>query len=182
MYDYEDTNLFKRVMRNSGSWPGMWRVYAPTLHHLDRIVYRFTDGRSTVTSWLTGLPIVQLTTVGAKSGLRRTLPLVAIPHEDGWVVIASNFGQPRHPAWYYNLRANPQVTVSCEGQTREMSARELEGEERDRWYERGIQMYPGWTSYRERTAAYRRIPVIELMPAASASTPSSENARTSAQS
>jgi deazaflavin-dependent oxidoreductase (nitroreductase family) len=113
------------------------------------------------------LPIVQLTTTGAKSGVRRTLPLVAIPNDDGWVVIASNFGQPRHPAWYFNLKANPQVTVSFEGRSTEMIAQELEGEERERWFERGIQMYPGWTSYRERTAAYRRIPVIRLRPAAS---------------
>jgi len=167
MYRYEEQNLIRRVMRNSGSWPGMWRVYAPTLQHLDRIVYRASNGRSTLTSWLTGLPIVQLTTTGAKSGVRRTLPLVAIPRDDGWVVIASNFGQRRHPAWYYNLRAHPQVTVSFRGQVREMVARELEGEERDRWYELGIQIYPGWTSYRERTAAYRSIPVIELLPAAS---------------
>ena len=137
------------------------------IRHLDRIVYRATKGRSTFTSWLTGLPIVQLTTTGAKSGVQRTLPLVAIPHDDGWVVIASNFGQQRHPSWYYNLRAHPQVSVSFEGQAREMVARELWGEERDRWYERGIQIFPGWNSYRERTAAYRRIPVIQLAPAVS---------------
>jgi deazaflavin-dependent oxidoreductase (nitroreductase family) len=155
------------MMRNSGTWPGMWRVYAPALHHLDRAVYRVTKGRATFTSWLTGLPIVQLTTTGAKSGLLRTLPLVAIPHDGGWVVIASNFGQPQHPSWYYNLRAHAQVTVSFEGQARKMVARELEGEERERWYERGIQIFPGWTLYRERTAPYRRIPVIELAPAVS---------------
>jgi len=167
MYCYEETNMIRRVMRNSGTWPGMWWVYASTLHHFDRIVYRATKGRWTFTSWLTGLPIVQLTTTGAKSRVRRTLPLVAIPHDDGWVVIASNFGQQRHPSWYYNLRAHPQVTVLFEGKAREMVARALQGEEWDRWYERGIEIYPGWISYRERAAASRRIPVIELTPVAS---------------
>jgi deazaflavin-dependent oxidoreductase (nitroreductase family) len=166
MYRYEEANLLRRIMRNSGSWPGMWRLYAPTMHHLDRVVHRATNGRSTFTSWVTGLPVIQVTTTGAKSGARRTIPLVAIPHDDAFVIIASNFGQERHPAWYYNLKANPQVTVSFDGQTQEMRARELEGEERERWYERGIQIYPGWTSYRERTAPHRLIPVFDLVPVA----------------
>jgi deazaflavin-dependent oxidoreductase (nitroreductase family) len=166
VYRYEEANLLRRVMRNSGSWPGMWRVYAPTIHHLDRAVYRASKGRATFTSWLTGLPVLQLTTTGAKSGVRRTIPLVAIPDGDAFVVIASNFGQQRHPAWYYNIKAHPEVTISFEGRTREMIARELTGEERDRWYGKGIEIYPGWTSYRERTAAHRQIPVIELRPAA----------------
>lgn len=165
MYRYEEANLLQRIMRSSGSWPGMWRVYAPTIHHLDRAVYRSTGGRATFTSWVTGLPVLQLTTTGAKSGVRRTIPLVAIPHGDAFTIIASNFGQQRHPAWYYNLKANPRVTVSFEDRTRKMVARELEGDERDAWYEKGIQIYPGWTSYRERTAPHRRIPVIELTPA-----------------
>jgi len=165
MYRYEEANALRRVMRKSGTWPGMWRVYSPTLHRLDRAVYRATNGQATFTSWLTGLPVVQLTTTGAKSGVRRTLPLVAIPHEDALVIIASNYGQQRHPAWYYNLKANPRVTVTFEGRTREMVARELEGDEREQWYERGIQIYPGWVEYRKRTAEYRLIPVIELVPA-----------------
>ena len=80
------------------------------------------------------------------------------------MIIASNFGQQRNPAWYYNLKANPQVTVTYEGQEREMLARELEGEEREKWFERGIEIYPGWVEYRERTATHRLIPVIELLP------------------
>jgi len=165
VYRYEEANWFRRIMRDSGSWPGMWRIYAPTMHHVDRAVYRATGGRATFTSWLTGLPIVHLTTIGAKSGVRRMTPLVAIPHGDAFIVIASNFGQQRHPAWYYNLKANPRVSVSFEGRERDMMAHELTGQERDRWYEQGIRIYPGWTSYRERTAAHRVIPVIELTPA-----------------
>jgi deazaflavin-dependent oxidoreductase (nitroreductase family) len=89
---------------------------------------------------------------------------VALPDGDRLVIIASNYGQQRNPAWYYNLRADPNVTIAFDGATRQMAARELEGEERERQYSRGIEIYPGWTQYRTR-AAHRRIPVIELTPA-----------------
>ena len=105
-----------------------------------------------------------LTTTGAKSGRQSTLPLVALPEGDRLIVIASNYGQERNPAWYYNLRANPRATICFEGVTREVVARELEGEERERHYTRGIEIYPGWTQYRKR-AAHRRIPVLELTAA-----------------
>ena len=114
-------------------------------------------------AWVTGLPIVMLTTTGAKSGRRHTLPLVALPDGDRLVVIASNYGQYRNPAWYHNLCANPRATIAFEGVTREVVARELEGGERERHYNRGIEIYPGWTTYRRR-AAHRRIPVLELTP------------------
>jgi deazaflavin-dependent oxidoreductase (nitroreductase family) len=89
---------------------------------------------------------------------------VALPEAERMFVIASNYGQERNPSWYYNLRANPRATVVFEGRTRAVTARELEGEERERQYARGIEIYPGWTQYRKR-AAHRQIPVIELTPA-----------------
>jgi deazaflavin-dependent oxidoreductase (nitroreductase family) len=142
----------------------MSRLYARTLQPIDRLVYRATKQQTTFTAVLTGLPVVHLTTIGAKSGQPRTLPLVAIPKEDGLIVIASNYGQRRHPAWYHNLKANPRATAKFEGATREMIAHELEGAERERWYQRGIEIYPGWVQYRERTAAHRQIGVFELRP------------------
>ena len=105
-----------------------------------------------------------LTTTGAKSGRRRTLPVLGVPHDGRLVVIASNYGQYRNPAWYHNLRANPRARIAFEGAERDVVARELTGEERERWYARGIDIYPGWTHYRRR-AAHRRIPVVELTPA-----------------
>jgi deazaflavin-dependent oxidoreductase (nitroreductase family) len=163
MHGYRQANLLQRLMRLSGAVPPISWLYARTLHHADRLVYRLTRGRATFVSLVTGLPIVMLTTTGAKSGQRRTLPLVALPEGNRMIIIASNYGQYRNPSWYYNLRANPRATITYEGVTREVIASELEGEERDRQYERGIGIYPGWTQYRER-AAHRRIPVIELSP------------------
>ena len=165
IYRYEQTNWLRRVMRLSGAVPPITWFYARALHHIDAVVYRLSRGRATFTSWVAGLPIVMLTTTGAKSGRERTLPLVAVPHEERLVVIASNYGQERNPAWYYNLRANPQAKILFEGEQREVLARELDGEERERWYARGTEIYPGWTAYRKR-AAHRKIPVIELRPAA----------------
>jgi deazaflavin-dependent oxidoreductase (nitroreductase family) len=163
-YEHRGANRFRRVVRVTAAWKPLSLFYARTLHHIDRIVFRVTRGKVTFVSWVAGLPIVMLTTTGAKSGRRHTLPLVALPEGDRLVVIASNYGQERNPAWYYNLRANPSATVCFEGATREVVARELEGEERARLYERGIEIYPGWTTYRTR-AAHRRIPVLELTPA-----------------
>lgn len=164
MYGYQQANPLRRLMRQSGAWPGIRQFYAHTLHHLDRLTYRLTRGRATFVSWITGMPIVFLTTTGRRSGMPRTLPLVAVPDGELLIVIASNYGQEQHPAWYHNLKADPRVTATLDGVAREMAARELEGEERDRWYERGIEIYPGWISYRRRTAAHRLIPVIELTP------------------
>jgi deazaflavin-dependent oxidoreductase (nitroreductase family) len=163
-YEHGRANRFRRVVRVTAAWKPVSLFYARTLHHIDGIVFRATRGRATFVSWVAGLPIVMLTTTGAKSGRRHTLPLVALPEGDRLVVIASNYGQERNPGWYYNLRANPSATVCFEGVTQEMLARELEGEERARHYERGIEIYPGWTEYRKR-AAHRRIPVLELTPA-----------------
>jgi deazaflavin-dependent oxidoreductase (nitroreductase family) len=137
-------------------------VLARTQQRLDAVVYRLTRGRATFVSWVTGIPILMLTTTGAKSGRLHTLPLAAVPDGDRLLVIASNYGRDRNPSWYHNLRAHPRATICLEGVTREVLARELEGEERDRCYERGIEIYPGWKGYRKR--ADRRIPVLELTP------------------
>jgi deazaflavin-dependent oxidoreductase (nitroreductase family) len=164
MYEHRQANWFRRMVRVTASWKPLSLFYARTLHHIDRAVYKLTRGRATFVSWVGGLPIVMLTTTGAKSGRQSTLPLVALPEDDRLIVIASNYGQERNPAWYHNLRANPRATICFEGITREVVARELDGEERERHYARGIEIYPGWTQYRKR-ASHRRIPVMELTPA-----------------
>ncbi|HYN52855.1 MAG TPA: nitroreductase family deazaflavin-dependent oxidoreductase [Thermoleophilaceae bacterium] len=163
MYGFRQANPFRRLVRVSAGWKPISLFYARTLHHIDRAVYRLTRGRATFVSWTTGLPIVMLTTTGAKSGRRHTLPLVALPEGDRLMVIASNYGRQRNPSWYYNLRAHPAATMVFEGAERQVTARELDGEERERHYGRGIEIYPGWEQYRRR-ASHRQIPVIELTP------------------
>jgi deazaflavin-dependent oxidoreductase (nitroreductase family) len=162
MYRHDEANFLRRAIRRSAGWKPLSLLYARTLHLLDRSVFRVTRGRATFTSWLVDLPVAWLTTTGAKSGTERTCPVLAIPADDGkLVVIASNYGQRNNPSWYHNLRANPRAGVLFDGVRRDMVARELDGEDRERWYARGIEIYPGWVQYRKR-AAHRRIPVIEL--------------------
>jgi deazaflavin-dependent oxidoreductase (nitroreductase family) len=165
VYRHDEANLLRRVIRRSAGWRPLSWLYARTLHLIDRTVFRITRGRATFTSWLADLPVAWLTTTGAKSGVQRTSPVLAIPGEDGkLVVIASNYGQRNNPSWYHNLRANPRATILFDGVRGDMTARELDGEERTHWYERGIEIYPGWVQYRKR-ASHRRIPVIELTQA-----------------
>src|SRR5690242_5297962 len=101
----------QRMMQHIGaSRPGAW-LFARTLHPLDRVLMRISRGRVSVPGVLTGLPVVMLTTIGAKSGKPRTVPLVGLGDGDKVIVIASNFGQAHHPAWYHNLRANPEAML-----------------------------------------------------------------------
>jgi deazaflavin-dependent oxidoreductase (nitroreductase family) len=161
MYGHAEANVLKRAIRRSAGWKPLSLFYARTLHLIDRAVFRLTRGRATFSSWLAGLPVAWLTTTGAKSGAERTSPVLAIPCGDGrLIVIASNYGQRSNPSWYHNLCANPHVRILFEGEEQEMVARELEGDDRAHWYERGIDIYPGWVQYRKR--APRTIPVIEL--------------------
>jgi deazaflavin-dependent oxidoreductase (nitroreductase family) len=162
MYRQDEANLLRRIIRRSAGWKPLSWLYARTLHLIDRAVFRITRGRATFTSWLADLPVAWLTTTGAKNGVQRTSPVLVIPAEDGkLVVIASNYGQYNNPSWYHNLRANPRARVLFDGVRRDMAARVLDGDERAQWYERGIEIYPGWVQYRKR-AAHRQIPVIEL--------------------
>jgi deazaflavin-dependent oxidoreductase (nitroreductase family) len=163
MYGLRQANPLRRFVRVSAGWAPISWFYARTLHHIDRAVFGLTRGRVTFASWVAGLPIVMLTTTGAKSGRRHTLPLVALPEGDRLMIIASNYGQRRNPSWYHNLRAHPAATIVFEGAERQVTARELDGGERERHYARGIEIYPGWKQYRKR-ASHRQIPVIELTP------------------
>jgi deazaflavin-dependent oxidoreductase (nitroreductase family) len=111
-----------------------------------------------------GLPIVSLTTTGAKSRLPRTVPLVGMPVDDGLAIIASNFGQARHPAWYYNLRANPAAETYVDGRHTKVIAVEAEGDRRAAIWQQALQVYPGFQIY-DRRATERPIVVFVLEPA-----------------
>ena len=161
---YAQANPLQRGLRRfAASGPGSW-LFARVLHHIDRPVYRLTGGRHTFSSVATGLPLVMLTTTGARSGRPRTVPVLGFPTSDGLVVVASNYGQERHPAWYHNLRANPEGEVAADGAPRRFRAREAQGEERQRIWQQGLRIYPGWSQY-ERRASNRRIAVFVLDPA-----------------
>jgi deazaflavin-dependent oxidoreductase (nitroreductase family) len=160
---FERANVLQKALRRLGaSGPGAW-LFARVLHRIDRPVYRLTRGRHTFASLLSGIPVVLLTTTGARSSRPRTVPVLGLPTADGLVVIASNFGQRRHPGWYHNLRANPEGSVAVHGQSRRFRAVEAEGERRDRIWQDALRVYPGWSQYEDR-ASNRRIAVFVLEP------------------
>ena len=161
---YDDANLLHRSLRRFGATrPGSW-FFARTLDHLDRFVYRATRGRTTAASVLSGLPVVMLTTTGARSGRRITTPILGMPEGNTVVVIASNYGQAHHPGWCHNLRKEPRAAVGAVGEPQHpVTAQEVEGEERERLIALAAEIYPGFPIYVER-AAPRRIAVFRLIP------------------
>jgi deazaflavin-dependent oxidoreductase (nitroreductase family) len=163
MESYHRSAPFHRLVRRTAATRPMAKIYAVIQEPLDRLVYRLTRGRTTATSWLAGVEIAMLTTTGAKTGRARTLPVLGLPDGEGMILIASNFGRPHNPGWYHNLRANPHATIVLDGTSRDVAARELGGDERERGYGRGEEIFPGFTHYR-RWASNRQIPVLRLEP------------------
>lgn len=161
---YERANPFQKILRRiASSGPGAW-VFSRVMHRLDRPVHRLTRGRHTVGSLLSGLPVVMLTTVGARTGRPRSVPVLGLPFSGGLGVIASNFGQHPHPGWYYNLRANPDAEVAVEGVRRRVRAVEADDDQRAEIWQEGLRVYPGFSQYEKRTPR-RRISVFVLEPA-----------------
>ena len=109
-----------------------------------------------------GAPVLLLDTVGRKSGQRRTAPLICSEDGENLVIVASKGGVEQHPAWYLNLKANPETTVNWRGEKRSVRARDAEGAERERLWERMVEVYRPYASYQRRTD--RQIPVVVLEP------------------
>jgi deazaflavin-dependent oxidoreductase (nitroreductase family) len=116
---------------------------------------------------LQGVPVVVLTSLGAKSGKVRKTPLMRVEHEGTYAVVASQGGAPKHPTWYYNLVGHPQVELQDGAVRRDMTARRVEGAERELWWSRAVEVWPDYAEYEKKTD--RVIPVFVLEPAAGAS-------------
>jgi deazaflavin-dependent oxidoreductase (nitroreductase family) len=160
---YDQANALQKVMRRfAASGPGAW-LFARVMHRIDRPVHRMTRGRYTFASLVSGIPVVMLTTTGAKSGQPRTVPVLGIPADGDLAIIASNFGQYRHPAWYHNLRVNPDAQIVIDGARRQVRAVEATGDRRSQIWQEGLRVYPGFGQY-ERRAAHRDISVFVLEP------------------
>ncbi|MCF3939533.1 nitroreductase family deazaflavin-dependent oxidoreductase [Gordonia tangerina] len=105
-------------------------------------------------------PIVLFTTTGAKSGKKRYVPLMRVEEDGKYAMIASKGGAPGHPSWYFNVKAHPQITVQDGTAVRELTARELDGAEREHWWDLAVAAYPPYAEYQTKTD--RRIPVFVL--------------------
>jgi deazaflavin-dependent oxidoreductase (nitroreductase family) len=122
--------------------------------------YEATGGREA--NLLQGVPIIVLTSVGAKSGKLRKTALMRVEHDGDYAVVASKGGHPSQPNWYWNLVANPHVELQDGEVKRDYRAREVEGDEYATWWERSVAVWPDYAEYQKKTD--RKIPVFVLEP------------------
>lgn len=138
------------------------RVFARLLPPLDTWVQRVTGQRHSAPGLLAGLPVVDLTTTGRRSGQARTTHLVAVPHHDTLALLGTNFGQPGTPAWALNLEAQPAATLSYRGRSVPVVARVVTGAEEAAVLAHAERLYVGYRRYRDRITARRlRVFVLE---------------------
>ncbi|WP_409426198.1 nitroreductase family deazaflavin-dependent oxidoreductase [Mycobacterium sp. SMC-11] len=109
-----------------------------------------------------GMPVILLTTVGAKTGKLRKTPLMRVEHNGQYAIVASLGGAPKNPVWYYNVAKNPRVELQDGTVTGDYDAREVFGEEKSQWWQRAVAAYPDYAEYQEKTD--RQIPVFVLTP------------------
>ncbi|WP_197380751.1 nitroreductase family deazaflavin-dependent oxidoreductase [Mycolicibacterium mengxianglii] len=147
--------LLRAGARLTGTKPGRWlaRRVAP---RIDPTLLRLSRGR--LSSALV-TPELLLFHTGSRTGRRRTTPLTYFTDDDRVIVIASNYGGSRHPAWYYNVLANPRVTISAGGYTADFIGEEITGAERDRLWDLVVEFIPSYADYK-RLAGDRRIPIV----------------------
>jgi deazaflavin-dependent oxidoreductase (nitroreductase family) len=125
------------------------------------VVYRLTGGL--IGHRFPGAPpMLLLDHVGAKSGVKRTTPLVYVDDSPNVVLVASKGGHPKNPAWYHNLRANPDTTVQIGSERRPVHARVADAQEREQLWPKAVATYSGYRGYQQRTA--RQIPLVILEP------------------
>ncbi|MFF4394240.1 nitroreductase family deazaflavin-dependent oxidoreductase [Streptomyces sp. NPDC001480] len=125
-------------------------------------LYESSGGTQGTTLMDTGMPVILLTSRGARSGKIRKTPLMRVEHDGRYAVVASQGGAPKHPVWYFNLKSDPHVELQDGPVKQDMRAREVTGDEKARWWERAVAAYPPYAEYQEKTS--REIPLFVLEP------------------
>ena len=127
--------------------------------------YESSGGQKSNTLLDTGLPVVIVTTRGNRSHKVRKTPLMRVEHQGRYALVASMGGAPTHPVWYHNLKADPTAVTIQDGPDRvDMEVREVEGDDRETWWQRAVAAYPPYAEYQQKTA--RIIPVFVASPRA----------------
>jgi deazaflavin-dependent oxidoreductase (nitroreductase family) len=127
--------------------------------------YERSGGLDANTLLDTGMPVVIVTMRGNKSGTVRKTALMRVEHDGSYALVASLGGAPKHPVWYYNLKAHPdEVTIQDGPEPFDVHVREVSGDERAAWWERAVSAYPAYAEYQEKTD--RQIPVFVATPTA----------------
>lgn len=144
-----------RAMHRLAAMPWFSRLGPRVAPRVDRLASRLTGGRWTVTDSV--LPAVVLTTIGARSGLPRTVPLAALDLDGDWVVVGSNFGQARHPAWSTNLLSHPDALVQLRGERHLVRAELLDDDGRREVWPMLLDMWPLFDRYAEASGRDLRV-------------------------
>ncbi|WP_134050216.1 nitroreductase family deazaflavin-dependent oxidoreductase [Mycobacteroides franklinii] len=116
-----------------------------------------TDGTT-----IADMPVILLTSLGAKSGKLRKIALMRVEHDGEYAIVASLGGAPKNPVWYYNVKENPLVELQDGSTTKDYQAREVFGDEKAPWWDRAVEAYPPYAEYQTKTD--RQIPVFVLTP------------------
>src|SRR5579862_9159160 len=149
-YEARKPNAFHVAMQHiAASRPGAW-LFSKTVHQMDSALLRLSRGRATLPGVMAGLPVVTVTTTGARTGQRRSVPLVGVPAGEDIAVIGTRFGQLRTPGWYHNMRADPEVEVTYQNRTVKAVAREADDAERQAIWDRARKIYLGYEAYSRR--------------------------------
>ena len=155
-------NAFHRLLHRIVSIRLLVSFFAKYMHRVDFFVLKLTGQKYTLAE-IAGWTTVQLTATGAKSGEERTVPLLVGVDGDKLALIASSFGREHNPGWYYNLKANPSCKVTYKGNTIAYIAREVSGDEYEKYWQLVSSSYVGYEKYKK-YASHRHIPVIVLTP------------------
>ncbi len=137
--------------------------YAPSpTDWVRNAVEKIDETGTTEAAGFNGMGVVLMTMIGNKSGKVRKVPVMRVEHNGVYVAVASLGGAPKHPVWYYNLKADPNVKVQDGTETKEDVAREIDGDEYDEWWVRSVAAYPDYAEYQKKTT--RKIPQFLLEP------------------
>jgi len=136
------------------------RRFIKPFSRLNAWVYRLTGGR--LMSKLQGRAVVLITMTGAKSGTKRTIPLMYVPYGEGVIIVASLGGAPKSPVWYANLLANPDIEAQYKGRKMQLRARQVDDVEKAQVWPTCVEHYPSFADYQARTD--RNIPVFVCEP------------------
>jgi len=153
------TVRLRRIILNmAATRPGMW-LFQIFVRLIDLPICRLTKGTFIPSANGNVMPIIYLTTTGARSGIQRSVPVLCIPDGENLILVGSNWGNLQNPGWVYNLRAHPQTQVR-KGKMIKSCARELGGAERAVTWQKAVTFYPPYVSYEQRSN--RSLPIFML--------------------
>lgn len=159
-YEVPRARALQRAVQQAGRTSFGMTILPKTLRALDLLVHRFSGGRTTFARIFGAFPVVMLTTTGSRSGLARTNPLTAVPHDGDIAILGANYGLGVVPSWVYNLRTTPEAELTYRGQKVAVRAREVTGDEAVVVFRAADRIYPGYADYRARFA--EPVPVFVL--------------------